>query len=190
MKMRKSLLVVVVMLAMASLMAAMAFNSGYIHSSQRLSIVNTDNALVALVPGTGVGNLDATATVAPDGALSLDFGKGINGSYFGLQPGSSYVWNELFQVKSNTKEDIEYSFTLDSELAKYVTITDTNTNTIMYRPGQYNPGGAGYVWVRIASGTTHSLKFEISLNHGVPRTAGPTGNSVVLHMRAVGANPQ
>lgn len=100
---------------MASVMAAMAYNTAYVQNPTSLDIVSSDKALLALIPGEGVGNKDATTTIDSYGRMRVDFGKGIGGNIFGLQPGSGYTWNKLFSIKNNSEEDLTYRITMGGE---------------------------------------------------------------------------
>lgn len=174
---RKSLLMVVALLAVASIMAAMAFNSGYVWNGQSLTIVQTTDALVALKPGTGVGNGDKTSYVK-DNQLFMDFGKGKGGKIFGLQPGSRYTWDDLFEVKNNSKEDIEINISTDDILAKYAKFTGIvgDTSKVLYAKDS-NPG-----WIRIPSGETAKIKVDVVMNYGTDLHE-TSGNSVVVNTR-------
>ena len=116
--MKKGVLVVVALLAIAGLMAAMAYNEATITSDQTLKVVATDQALLALKPGTGVGNLDETAYVDVNGVLQIEFGKGLGENGFhGLQPGSVYRWEKLISVQNKSAETLEVELTLDGGAA-------------------------------------------------------------------------
>jgi hypothetical protein len=116
MKMKKGLLVVVVLLAMASLMAAMAYNTATITNSASLTIVSTDSALLQLdaKDASKVGMKDEAAKVV-DGNLVFNFNKGREGSDFGLQKNSTYEWFNnvsgnyygLFRVWNHSKENLK-----------------------------------------------------------------------------------
>lgn len=166
--MKKSLLVVVVLLCLASLMAAMAYNSAYVHNPTTLKIASSDNALLAVIPGTGVGNYDETAYIDQNGVMNINFGKGINGQIFGLQPGSGYTWDSLFKIKNNSEENLKYRITMNGdEIMKHITITDTRgSGTVVFDKSNNSP------YIDIASG--EEVTFEVHMwQH---QTATPLGD--------------
>lgn len=115
---RKGLVLVIVMLAIASLMAAMAYNNATIQNHATLKISTTDTSLLAVIPNpdaNAVGNKDLTGVVNSKGVAEFTFGKGYGGNDFGLQPGSFYKWDKLFSVKNNSNETIEVRFKLPME---------------------------------------------------------------------------
>ncbi|MGN7385456.1 DUF1102 domain-containing protein [Sporosarcina sp. SAFN-015] len=100
--MKKSVLMIVLLLAISSLMAAMSYSSATVTSAMTGSVVSTDEALLALNVGKH------NATTIEDGVLKIDFNKGNNNSSFGLQKNSEYIWNELFTIENNS-ENIVYA---------------------------------------------------------------------------------
>lgn len=110
--MKKSLMLVVALLAMASLMAAMAFTSASVTSLASFSVVNTDDALLALMPGEHqAARLESVA--GQPKTLVIDWDKGLNGGEFGIQPNSEYEWEDLFLVKNNSEHKIDVEVYLD-----------------------------------------------------------------------------
>lgn len=107
--MKKSLMVVVALLAIAGLMAAMAFSTASVTSYGKFSIVNTDEAMLAFTPGEN--HPDSAYLTAPYAGksqkLQLDFD--------GIQSQSIYTFEELFSIKNNTSNTIEVSLELDPE---------------------------------------------------------------------------
>lgn len=113
MKIRKGLMLVVVLLAVASLMAAMAYNTATITNKGDIKVTCTDEALLSLIPNNGVGNQDETADIE-DGNLNIQFGRGNNPSFggdqnYGLQKNSVYVWDNLFIARNKSAETIKVS---------------------------------------------------------------------------------
>lgn len=115
--MKRSLLLVVTLLAVASLMAAMAYTYATVENNANVKIVNTDDALLALIPGSDadatdgsdLGNKDKTAFIGADGAMYFNFNKGLGGTNFGLQNGATYKWQDIFWVKNNSEDKIEFT---------------------------------------------------------------------------------
>ncbi len=171
---RKGLAAAVAALAVSSMMAAMAFNGGYIHNEQAFTVSATNNSLVALSSPEMVGNKDLTASLTDNGRMRFDFGKGIDGKMFGLQPGSNYVWNDLFDVTNNSKEDVQIRLTTDGNVGKYVTFTATvdGKSVVTYAPN----GQVGYI--TIPSGHVAHIKADAYI-HGAQPTSSLTGSVVV-----------
>lgn len=113
---RRSLLVVIALLAMASIMASMAYSTAKVTNTADLTVVNTSDALLQLKTKdiTKVGLKDGAATIV-DGNLVFNFDKGIGGKTFGLQKNSEYEWfNDvtgnyygLFWVYNQSNENIK-----------------------------------------------------------------------------------
>ncbi|MBE4907171.1 DUF1102 domain-containing protein [Bacillus luteolus] len=111
--MKKSILMVVALLALSTVMAAFAFSSATIKNDASLTVANTDSSLVALIPASteAVGSKDGAAFLE-DGKLKINLSKG-NGANFGVQGDSHYKWENLFTVKNNSKETVEFTITKD-----------------------------------------------------------------------------
>ncbi len=111
--MRKvGIIVIVALLAISGIMAVMAYTSAMVSSPTGLVIVNTDEALLALIPNEGVGYLDETASV--NGRLVLNFAAGLDGDDFGFQPNASYTFSDLFFVKNNSNDYIKMGMRFSS----------------------------------------------------------------------------
>ncbi|MCR3923220.1 MAG: hypothetical protein NUK65_12020, partial [Firmicutes bacterium] len=111
--MRKvGILVLVCLLLATGIMAAMAYTKAEVTNPMALTIKNTNESLLAIVPNTGVGHADATA-VTDSGKLVLNFAAG-NGGNFGFQPGSQYTFKDLFFVKNNSSDTIKMGLRFDS----------------------------------------------------------------------------
>lgn len=114
MKMKKSLLMVVLMLAMSSIMAAMSYSSATVTSAMTGTVKSTTDSLLAL----NIGKHKATTIEA--GVLKIDFNKGnvtsMPVSTYGLQKHSEYVWNELFSVKNNSENMVNATIKVENNL--------------------------------------------------------------------------
>jgi hypothetical protein len=128
---KKGLIIVIALLAVASLMAAMAYNSATVTNAAQLKVVSTNKALLTLEPNTPwswqstVGAKDKTATVK-DGELFFEFGKGVDrdGStpvFYGLQPNSEYQWNPLFTMRNKSAETIDVTIEATGPFAEFIT---------------------------------------------------------------------
>ena len=111
--MKKGLLIVVVLLAMASMMAAMAVSSASVNSDFGLAIANSDDALVALSPSDYHDAAYMTSGALAD-VLKIDLTEGYDGNNFGLQPNSTYIWDELYNIKNNTEHTVDVTVKLEN----------------------------------------------------------------------------
>ncbi|HHY81609.1 MAG TPA: hypothetical protein GX505_02890 [Clostridiales bacterium] len=151
--MKKSLLVVVVLLCVASMMAAMAYTTAHVKSMTTVKLTNTDEALLALVANPAhqaSGYHAVTARI-----LKLDLNKGFEGKKFGIQPFSVYSWNELFKVKNNSENKVEVTITIDGNCG----ITDIDARV-----------SGTTAWTRLynrVSGKQDALKFVLGPNEEI-----------------------
>jgi hypothetical protein len=154
---KKSLVLVIALLCMASLLAAMAYTSAEVKASYTVKVVASDKALLALVPSA-----DADGTVAVDdkGNLVLDFGKS-GSKNTGLQPGSKYVWKDLVTVKNNSDNNIKV--TVANPEGGHLAITS---------------GNSAVKNTKIKGGKTLPLTFTVTVPAGAELKSA-TGNIVV-----------
>lgn len=121
---RRSLLIVVALLCMASLMAAMAFTSATVTNPATMSIVNSAEAYVRAYPAhhtNEVGYKDVNVFIGEDGRFTFDFTKGAHGiGATGFQPGSRYEFNDLFTIYDESKDAI--NVWLENDGLKYITV--------------------------------------------------------------------
>lgn len=148
--MRFRVLMVATALAVAGLMAAMAYNVATINSPATAAVVSTDSALLALSckPNTEAGNKDDTCSVK-DGVLFLNFEKGLEGD-FGFQPNSEYEFNELVIITNNSSELLDIEVIGDGELF------DTDGLTVTMTPDFSSP-------VELESGQSLSITFKFKV---------------------------
>lgn len=97
---KKSLLLVVALLALSGLMAAMAYSNAHVSSKTMAALVTTDQAWLALEPNPEFTDF---AYVTDDGVLRIDF----VGPNRGFQPNSTYNFNELFYIKNNLSKPVK-----------------------------------------------------------------------------------
>ncbi len=94
--MKKSLLIVIALLAMASLMAAMALTRSLVSNKVEFAVVNTTEAKIGITPNDtdhpGVAKI-------VDNKMVLDFSPG-------MQPASKYFYKDLFFIKNNTDKTL------------------------------------------------------------------------------------
>ncbi len=109
-KMKKSLLVVVALLCMASLMAAMAFSTASVSNAMTVKLANTQDALLAL-SASEYHNAATTDHITAD-MLNINLNKGKDGVEYGIQPHSTYEWDDLFNIKNNSENDVDVTVKL------------------------------------------------------------------------------
>lgn len=116
MKMKKGLLMVVLLLALSSVMAAMSFSSAAVTSDMSFNISNTDESLLALT----ASNEHNASFYNSAGArkLVIDLDKGYDNKDFGIQNNSKYSWDGLFGVKNNSEHKIKVSIKTDPNAGK------------------------------------------------------------------------
>jgi hypothetical protein len=115
---KKSLLLVVALLALSGLMASMAFTSAWVKDKMTLSVVNTNEALIALEPGNHnaayyVDNAKGIGPVAS--TLRINLNRGKDGVEYGMQRNSRYQWDELFKVTNNSENTVKVTVSLDKK---------------------------------------------------------------------------
>ena len=130
--MRKvGILVIIGLLAITGVMAAMAYSNATITNAAGVVSIETDNALLALSANEGVGCKDKTAYVE-DGVLKFNFAAGLhNTNYnspwkgtasdttYGLQPGSVYIFEDLFRITNNSFEKVKFKISVEGDLADF-----------------------------------------------------------------------
>lgn len=140
MKMKKSLLAVVFLLATSSMMAAMSYNQASVESASELKVVNTNDALLTLEANTPwswqdtTGAKDNTAVVK-NGELFFQLGKGVDRDgttekFYGLQPNSEYQWNPLFTLRNKSAETIKVTISASGPYAQYITFGTVGQSTV------------------------------------------------------------
>src|SRR5690554_6819332 len=131
--MRKfGILIIVGLLLASGVMAAMAFTTASVTNTASFVTVETNNALLALEPNVGVGHKDKTAYIDDDGKLKFNFAAGLTTSNpgspwsgtpsnadYGMQPGSVYVFDNLFKITNNSFDRVRFKIKVDGELADF-----------------------------------------------------------------------
>lgn len=197
MKMKKGLLMVVLLLAISSVMAAMSYNKATVTNESELKIVNTDSALVTLQADAPwswenkIGAKDKT-TVMRNGELFFQFGKGINGGtgeaqFHGLQPNSVYQWNHIFTIRNKSAETVKITVRATGDYAQYITFGSGTRNTT---EPTWGTQGQAYVFdnvgpeIRSGMQNIRNVAVKINLPSGV--TVSPTAllGSIVVETEA------
>ena len=153
---RYGVLLMVLVLATASLLAAAAYNTATVTNAGTLKVINTSGALLALIPLDGKGNLDGTVREV-NNVLEFEFGRGRGGTMFGLQPHSEYVWNGALRVKNNSAEAVSIKVEVTGNLKNYVDVgyVKSATETWWGTWGEYD-----YVW---SCGSNNGLTFAFKV---------------------------
>jgi len=112
--MKKSLFIVVALLAVSAILAASAYTSAQVDSPASFTITNTDEALLALSPNP---KHNAAFLDNPGEGISqqlvINWSKGYDNKEFGIQKGSIYQWDDLFKVTNNSENKINVTITLE-----------------------------------------------------------------------------
>ncbi len=104
---------VTVALALAGVVAVMAYTQAAVSGSATVAVVTTEQALLALSCSDGPVNADGACYIQ-DGQIYLDFSRGIDDS--GFQPGSAYEFADLVIVRNNSTEDVTVSLVTEGDL--------------------------------------------------------------------------
>lgn len=145
---RIGIILVVCLLAVAGIMAAMAYNTATVTNEAALKVVNTNKALLALEPDgewsweNKVGFKDGTARII-DGQLYFEFGRGVLGVFRGLQPNSVYEYIPLFTIRNLSEEKIEVTISAEGPFADYITFGTTSQGMANKKPAEANWGAMG-----------------------------------------------
>ncbi|MFZ3577025.1 DUF1102 domain-containing protein [Virgibacillus sp. DJP39] len=147
MKMKKGLLMVVLLLALSSVMAAMSFTTASVTSGMSFNVKNTNESLLAL-SASDEHNASFYNTAGAD-KLIIDLDKGYNGDDFGVQNNSDYTWDELFTVKNNSEHAINVSVSTNPKVGiaginTYLKSTEDSWTRIN---GMYSSGDGEYTFV-------------------------------------------
>lgn len=100
-------------LALAGVIAVMAYTQATVNGSAAAAVVTTEDALLALSCSDGAVNADGTCYVE-GGGLFLDFSKGIGDR--GFQPNSVYEFTDLVVVTNNSTGDVDVSLAAEGDL--------------------------------------------------------------------------
>ncbi|MDF2538656.1 MAG: hypothetical protein K0S76_1677 [Herbinix sp.] len=198
--MKKSFLVVVALLCMASLMAAMAYTKATVTSAGSFKISNTDTALLALTAGNhGAAGYNQT-NKAVSGKLVINWAKGNNGE-FGMQHGSVYTWDSLFTVTNNSENTVNVTISIpDASIMQNTTKNEpniqgnlymkTSDDTTWYKVAGRHSGSDVTVTFVLAAGASKTIdsKFDFDLKDNIENSKFDL-NIVVDAVRVVPVTP-
>jgi uncharacterized repeat protein (TIGR01451 family)/LPXTG-motif cell wall-anchored protein len=124
---KKELSLFTFMLLLASLL--LSANLSSVHAAPGgMRVVPVDAPCIGLYandPSTP-GYQDNVVTFNSDGSMSFDFSKGFGGNSYGFQPGSTYVWDELFFIENLKDGPLQYK--TENEGLQYIYVEDAATN--------------------------------------------------------------
>ena len=141
MKMKKGLIMVVLLLALSSIMAAMSYTSATVTSAMSGTVKSTDASLLALKAGSH------KAATIENGVLKIDFNKGNVSSQpvgsYGVQKNSEYIWNGLFTIGNNSENVVKVKINTEGNPAKGVKL-------------YVKTGDSGWTLIDSINGYTHT----------------------------------
>lgn len=152
---KKGLLIVVALLAIASLMAAMAYTSASLRNTASFKVSNTNAALLAITAGDHAAAGYTSGSTSNE--LVINWAAGHNGE-FGVQSGSVYFWDDLFQITNNSENTVKVTMYVPKDSA---TPEPNIGSKVYFRAGEGN-------WVALASRLTpaYNNKIEFTLASG------------------------
>jgi hypothetical protein len=176
-KMKKSLLVVVSLLCMASLMAAMAYTTAKVTSSADMIVTKSSMALLRF-DNYGTPEEGYTSGVSSEsGEMWFDFTQGTTKN--GFQPNSEYTYSKLFRVinEQNRNNDRNSSILVTAETdLPYLYLYDSKgTALIENGVSTGNSGVAGY----------YTVVFKVP--SGAPMNWQPIGSNITFSSVTVDA---
>lgn len=155
MKMKKGLVMVVLLLALSSIMAAMSYTSATVTSAMTGTVKSTDSSLLALKAGSH------KAATIENGVLKIDFNKGNTTSMpvntYGVQKNSEYVWNGLFTIGNNSENKVDVTIKTENNLPSGIKL--------------YVKTGGAWTEIDSINGYSHSglpVAFKNLSRHEVP----------------------
>lgn len=158
------MLLLVLVLAVTSLLAAAAYNTATVVNAGTITINNTNASLLALSPLGGVGNKDNTAKIE-NGMLKFEFGTGTN-PYFngpgaflhGMQKKSTYIWGQDVAAGANIQSVTQGLFSMQNRSAETI-VTSIQVTGLPEGVKLYMAGTAGFMntWVDMSDGNYHNI---------------------------------
>lgn len=152
---RKSLLVVVTLLCMASLMAAMAYTSATVTNAASFKVTNTNEALLAITAGNHAAAGYTTGHPIVANELVINWAKGNGGAEFGVQSGSVYTWDDLFTVTNNSDKTVAVSIYVPIDSA----VPEANIGSRVYLKADDST-----TWVSVASRHTGAYGTKVTFD--------------------------
>ncbi|WP_432357071.1 DUF1102 domain-containing protein [Sporosarcina sp. UB5] len=173
MKLKKGLFMVVFLLAISSVMAAMSFSSAAVNNDMSVSLVDTQEALLALAPSkVHYAAFTTRENAGKPHNLTIDLDKGFGSNdrnsnkAYGVQPNSVYTWDDLFEVKNNSEYDVNVSIKTNrvsdqgNTVPHSASVDGTNWANLLSSEGLTFTLKAGESkWIDMKTDTTGNYKF-------------------------------
>lgn len=184
MKMKKSLMMVVLLLAISSLMAAMSYSSAKVTSAMTGTVKSTDASLLALNKG------DHKAVTVEDGVLKIDFNKGnvtsMPVSTYGVQKHSEYVWNELFSLKNNSENMVAATIKTENNLPNGISLYVKTVKGDWTKIDSVNGASIGDLPIAFKNNNLHEVKVDVKLVVDKNASLGNFNPNLVVEAEAKG----
>lgn len=100
--MKKSLMMMLCLLCVASLVAGMAYTSAGVDTDSKITLSAADDALLAFDMGDA-SDKDKTVDIK-EGKVIMNF----DNEGHGIQPNGLYVWDDCIKVTNNSKNTVEF----------------------------------------------------------------------------------
>ena len=128
---------------MSGVMAAMAYSEATVENPTGIEVRTTDESLVAIQEPIG-GTLDDGTVEIEDGVMNFNLGHSDAVDETGIQPGSEYVFEDLFRVRNNSSSDVWFTVDVDGfedEVAKFIDIGTSSNHDTYVKDGEFGGGG-------------------------------------------------
>ena len=178
MKMKKGLVMVVLLLAISSIMAAMSYTSATVTSAMSGTVINTNEALLALDKGSH------KATTIDNGVLKIDFNKGNVTSMpvksYGLQKQSEYIWNGLFTIKNNSENVVDATIKTENNLPRDVKLYVKIGNSTWTEITSTNSFTHSNLPIAFKTNNTHQVAVDVKVVVGSNASLGNFAPNLVV----------
>jgi len=183
-------------LAVAGLMAAYSYTTASVTNAATLSVVDTNQALLALTPGTpavgGYPDKDVPASIQ-NGNLVFDFNKGLGGADFGLQQNSTYYWDGMFTIQNNSSNAVQVTIT-DANLPAGVTLSMNQGETGKGATTINTNDASGLVKIQGNTGLTFTIpaggwqEMDVQAQVGAMGISNSSNMTINVNAAAVGGD--
>jgi len=157
--------------------AAAAYTSAEVRNDASFNFVSTNSALLALTPSDQHNAAFFGSHPSNARTLVIDRDKGYDNRDFGVQPNSTYVWDDLFSVKNNSENPVLTKIKLDpnaqGRVNVFASIDGTNWTRLSAVHGQgdaleftLQPNGEQWIDIKIvndkgAAGNPAEYKWDL-----------------------------
>ncbi len=128
--MKKGLVLIVTLLAISSIMAAMAFTTATVTNDSQIKVTTTNKALLAIA---AAGTDDDRIVQIKDGEATFNLGIGRNDTMYGFQPDSVYHYDYFMHVMNNSANPVKARIRLEGfgEYAEFINIKGAPGNDLV-----------------------------------------------------------